>query len=147
MLSGTNTTLDLLVLELVLHAALLAAVLLGLLGLCLPVNAGAEDDVLADGGGVEGGTGGVALLVSELFPFAAFGDLGVDVFTDHCGLNPAGDLHFLVVIVETVGDDGLGAVFVRDHLLRGERGGVIEFLIVGPVGAAGNWKVLLDRRV
>jgi hypothetical protein len=32
-------------------------------------------------------------------------------------------------------------------LLRGERGGVIEFLIVGPVGAAGNWKVLLDRRV
>jgi hypothetical protein len=138
MLSTANTTLDLLVLELVLHAALLGALLLGLLGICPPVNGGTENDVLADGGGVEGGTGGVALLESELFPFAAFGDLGVDVFADNGGLDSASDLHFLVVIIEAVGDDGLGAVLVRDHLLRGESGGVIEFLIVGPVGAAGK---------
>lgn len=149
MLSAANTTLDLLVLELVLHAALLGALLLGLLGICLPVNLRAEDDVLADGGSVEGGTGGVALLESELFPFAAFGDLGVDVFADDGGLNSAGDLHFLAVIVEAVGDDSLGAVLVRDHLLRGERGGVIEFFVVGPVGTAGKekWLEQLSLRV
>lgn len=136
MLSTANTTLDLLVLELILHAALLGTLLLGLLSVSLPVDAGAEDDVFADGGGVEGGTGGVALLESELVPFAAFGDVRVDVFADDCGLNSAGDLHFLVVIVVAVGDDGLGAVLVRDHFLRRENGGVIEIFIVGPVGAA-----------
>ena len=144
MLSTANTTLDLLVLELVLHAALLGAILLFFLSIGLPVNGGTEHNVLADGGSVEGGTGGVALLESELFPFAAFGDLGVDVFADNGGLNSAGDLHFLVVIVEAVGDDGLGAILVRDHLLRGERGGVIEFFVVGPVGAAGKKKFWLD---
>lgn len=136
MLSTANTTLDLLVLELVLHAALLGAILLFFLGVCLPVNSGTEHDVLTHGGGIEGRSRGVALLKTELLPFAAFGDLGVDVFADDGSLNSAGDLHFLVVIVETVGDDGLGAVLVRDHLLRGERGGVIEFFVVGPVGAA-----------
>lgn len=138
MLSTANTTLDLLVLELVLNAALLGTLLLFFLGVCLPVNLGAEHDVLTYGGGVKGGTRGVALLETELLPFAAFGDLGVDVFADDGGFNSTGDLHFLVVIVETVGDDGLGAVLVRDHLLRGERGGVIEFFVVGPVGAAGE---------
>ena len=135
-LATANTTLDLLVLELVLHAALLATVLLGLLGLYLPVGAGAENNVLADGGGVERRAGGVALLETELGPRPALGDLRVDMFTDDVGLDAAGDLHFLVVIVEAVGDDGLGAVFVRGHLLRGERGGVVEFLVVGPVGTA-----------
>lgn len=53
MLSRTDTTLDLLVLQLVLHAALLAAILLGLLGMGLPVGAGTENNVLADGGSVE----------------------------------------------------------------------------------------------
>lgn len=136
MLSAANTTLDLLVLELVLHAALLAALLLFFLGVRLPVDGGTEHNVLTHGGGIEGRSRGVALLETELLPFAAFGDLGVDVFADDGSLNSAGDLHFLVVIVETVGDDGLGAVLVRDHLLRGERGGVIEFFVVGPVGAA-----------
>lgn len=136
MLSTANTTLDLLVLQLVLHAALLATLLLSLLSVGLPVNAGTEDDVLADGGGVERGTDGVALLETELVPFAAFGDLGVDVFADNSGLNSAGDLHFLVVIVVAVGNHGLGAVLVRDHFLRREHGGVIEILVVSPVGAA-----------
>lgn len=136
MLSAANTTLDLLVLELVLNAALLGALLLFLLGVRLPVDGGTEHDVLTNGGGIEGRSRGVALLKAELLPFAAFGDLGVDVFADNGSLNSAGNLHFLVVIVETVGDDGLGAVLVRDHLLRGERGGVIEFFVVSPVGAA-----------
>lgn len=140
MLSGTNTTLNLLVLELILHAALLTAIFLGLLGLSLPVDAGAEDNVLADGGSIECRTGRVALLETELGPRAALGDLRVDVFADHRGLDAAGNLHFLVVIVEAVGDDGLGAIFVGDHLLRGERGGVVEFLVIGPVGTAVNFE-------
>lgn len=52
-LATANPTLDLLVLELILHAALLTTFLLGLLGLRLPVHAGTEHDVLTDGGGVE----------------------------------------------------------------------------------------------
>lgn len=136
MLSTANTTLDLLVLQLVLHAALLATLLLGLLSVGLPVDTRTEDDVLADGGGVERGTCGVALLETELVPFAAFGDLGVDVFADNSGLNSAGDLHFLVVIIVAVGNDGFGAVLVRDHFLRREHGGVIEIFVVSPVGAA-----------
>lgn len=43
-----NPTLNLFVLELVLHAALLTTLLLGLLGLRLPVHAGTEHDVLTD---------------------------------------------------------------------------------------------------
>ena len=78
----------------------------------------------------------MALLKTEFLPFAAFGDLRVDMFADNSGLNSAGDLHFLVVIIVAVGNDGLGAVLVRDHFLRREHGGVIEIFVVGPVGAA-----------
>lgn len=102
MLSGTNTTLNLLVLELILHAALLAALLLSLLGLSLPVGAGTENDVLTDGGGIERRTGGVALLVAELGPRSALSDLGVDILTNNGGLDAAGDLDLLVIVVEAV---------------------------------------------
>lgn len=145
MLSTANTTLDLLVLELVLHTALFALLFL-LLRVCLPVHRRAEGDVLAYGGGVKGRTRGVALLESELLPFAAFGDLRVDIFTDDGSLDSASNLHFLIIVVKAVGDDGLGAILVRDHLLRGERGGVIEFLVVSPVGAASK-NVLLEQNL
>lgn len=135
-LSAANTTLDLLVLELILHAALLAAVLLRLRSLCLPVDAGSESDVLTDGGSIERGSGSVALLETELGPGPPLRNLGVDMFANDGGLDPAGDLHLLALIVEAVRHNGLGAIFVRCDLLRGERGGVIELLVVGPVGAA-----------
>lgn len=140
MLSAANTALDLLVLELILDAALLAAGLLLLLGLGLPVDARSEHDVLADGGGVERGTGSVALLQAELVPGASLGDPGVHMLADDGGFDAAGHLDLLVVIVEAVRDHGLGSIFVRRHLLRGESGGVIELLVVGPVGAAGKRK-------
>lgn len=120
MLAAANTTLDLLVLELVLHGALLG-VLLGLGSLSLPVRAGTEDHVLTNGGGVEGGAGRVALLEAELGPGPALCHLWVDVLSDNGSLNPASDLHFLVVIVETIGDDRLGAVFVFGDLGCGQR--------------------------
>jgi hypothetical protein len=43
------------------------------------------------------------------------------MLSDNGSLNPASDLHFLVVIVETVGDDRLGAVFVLGDLGCGQR--------------------------
>jgi hypothetical protein len=136
MLSAANTTLDLLVLELVLDAALLGAGLLSLRGLSPPVHTGSEDDILADGGGVERGARGVALLEPELGPRPPLRDLRVDVLPHHGRLDPAGDLDLLALVVEAVRNNGLCAIFVRRDLLRGERGGVIELLIVGPVGGA-----------
>ena len=78
----------------------------------------------------------MSLLEAELGPRSARGHLRVDGLGLDGGLDAAGDLHFLVIVVEAVRDDSLGAIFVGDHLLRGERGGVIKFLVVGPVGAA-----------
>ena len=134
-LAAANTALDLLVFELVLHTTLLST-LLFLLSLRLPVHAGSENDILANRGRVERRTSRVALFESEFAPAPPLGDLWVDMFSHDVGFDTAGHLHFLAVIVETVGDDGLRAIFVRSHLLRGERGGVIELLVVGPVGAA-----------
>lgn len=59
MLAVADTALDLLVLELVLHA-LGVGVLALVLGLLLPVGRGAEDDVLAHRRGVGHGAQGVA---------------------------------------------------------------------------------------
>lgn len=64
------------------------------------------------------------------------------MFPDDRDLDAAGELDFFAVLVEPVGDDRLGAVFVGDHFLRGESGGVVELLIVGPGGAAAGAKIL-----
>lgn len=136
MLSAANTTLDLLVLELILNTTLFATCLLGLLCLHLPVYTGSENDVLTDGRGVERRTRGVALLQTEFGPRPSLRDLWVDMFSHNCRLDSAGDLYFLAFVIETVGDDGFRSVFVRYDLLRGECGGFIELLVVGPVGAA-----------
>lgn len=136
MLAAANTTLDLLVLELILDATLLTTGLLSFLGLRLPVHAWSEDDVLADGGGVKRRTGSMALLETEFRPCPPLCDLRVYVLLDDSGSDPTGDLDLLAFIVEAVGNDGLCAIFVDGDLLRGEGGGVIELLVVGPVGAA-----------
>lgn len=141
MLARADTALDLLVLELVLHASLFAAGLLGLRRLHLPVDAGAEDDVLADGGRVERRPRRVALLVPELRPSPPLRDPRVHLLPHHVRLDPPRHLHLLPVVVEPVRHHRLRAVFVRRHLLRGERGGVVELLVVGPVGAAGGFLV------
>ena len=139
MFSAADTALDLLVLELILDTALFA-LLLGLRCLRLPVHAGSENDVLTDGGRVERRSGGVALLQPKLGPAAALGHLRVDVFANDGRFDAAGHFHLLAVIVEPVRDHRLGAILVGRHLLCGERGGVIELLVVGPVGAAKNEK-------
>lgn len=138
MLSTADTTGDGLVLELLLHA--LGVGVLGLiLGLLLPVGAGTEDDVLAHRGGIVCGAGAIAGRQTELGPLLALGDTGVDDLTVCNEADTAGSLDGLSVLVEVVGDDGLGTVAVLDGLLWGDSGGggghVLDVVIVGPVSA------------
>ena len=80
----------------------------------------------------------MALFETELGPAFALGDAGVDVFLDDGGADAAGSFDSFAVVVETVGDDGFGAVFVGRHGLRGQACGVfnVVFDVVGPVMAA-----------
>lgn len=67
------------------------------------------------------------------------------MFLDHSGLDAAGGLHFLVLVVEVIRNHRLGAVFVRYDFLRGQSGRVIELLVVGPVGATENSRIRLAQ--
>ena len=82
----------------------------------------------------------MALFEPKLGPAFALGDPGVDVFLDNGGADASGSFDSFAVVVETVGDDGFGAVFVRRHGLRGQACGVfnVVFDVVGPVMAAGR---------
>ena len=131
MLAAADTALDLLVLELVLELLLLGVLLLGVLA---PVDAGAEDDVLAHRGRVGGRTGGVLSALAELAPCLAVGDAGVHRLLVGDVAHAAGRLDLVAVFVDTVRDDGLGAVLVGDGLGRGQLGGgVFDVVVVGPV--------------
>lgn len=57
------------------------------------------------------------------------------LFHNGCA-DAARGFNLLVIIVEAVGNNGLRSIFVRDYLLRGEGGGLVELLVIGPVGAA-----------
>lgn len=138
MLAVTDTALDLLVLELVLHG-LGAGVGALLLLVAAPGGRGAEDDVLADRGGVGRGAGGVARGEAELCPGLALGDARGDLFSVRGVADAAGRLDLLALLVEAVGDCRLGAVLVGDGLGGRELGrDVIDVLVVGPVGLAGG---------
>lgn len=136
MLLGADTALDLLVLELVLHA-LGVGVLALVLGLLLPVGRGPEDDVLAHGRGVGRGARRVAARQAELGPLLALGDAGVDHLAVGDEADAAGGLDRLAVLVQAVRDDGLCAVAVLDGLVAREGGAWYFFVvvIVGPVPA------------
>ena len=116
----------------------LPALLYVLFTIFLPRNAGAEDDVFAHAGGVEGGARGMVLLEAEFGPRPALGHAGVDCLFDDGGTNPAGRFHAFTVVVEAVGYHCFGAVFVGGDLLRGKDVLVLGsfFEIFGPVGAA-----------
>ena len=136
MLPVANPTLDLHVLQLLLR--IVPDLLVLLLPVLLPRDAGSEDDVLAHARGVEARSRGVALFEAELGPALALGDTGVDVFFDDGGADAAGGFDALTVVVEPVGYNGFGAVFVRGYGLGGQGRGVIEvvFDIIGPVWTA-----------
>lgn len=134
MLSSTDTALDLLALQLVLHRSRLWLLLLGILA---PVDAWLEDDVLADGGGVHSWSSLVLSRKSELAPLLALRDTrGDNLFHNGCA-DAARGLDLLAIIVQAVCDDRLGSIFVGGDLLWWEfEGGVVELFVIGPVLAA-----------
>lgn len=137
MLAGTNTTLDLHLLELLCLLVLLGGRLLG--GARLEADLGAEDDILSESGGIGLGASRTACLETHLGPGAALCDTGLLI----CALGDLADalcaLDLLAVLVKENGDDGLGAVLVLCVLRRGKSGGEIGLVVLGPVGA--SWLV------
>ena len=133
MLAVTDTALDLLVAQLVLHR-LGVGVRLLVLGVLAPVGAGAEDDVLAHRGGVGDGALRVLGAVAELGPRLAVRHAGVHALRVRRVAHAAGRLDLLAVLVDVVGDDGLRAVLVAERLGGRELGReLVHVLIVGPV--------------
>lgn len=133
MLAVTDTALDLLVAKLVLHGLRVGVGLL-VLGVLAPVGAGPEDDVLAHGGRVGDGPLRVLGAVAELGPGLAVRHPRVHALRMRRVSHTAGRLDLLAVLVDVVGDDGLGAILVAERLRRRElHGGLIHVLIVGPV--------------
>lgn len=133
MLAIADTALDLLVLELVLHGlgVRVGALLLGILA---PGDAGSEDDVLADGGGIGGRSRGIFGAQTELGPRFPVGDAGVDCLGLGDIADPTSGLYFLALIVVSECDDGLGTIFIRDGLGRRKvRRDLLNVIVVGPV--------------
>ena len=54
----------------------------------------------------------MTLFEPKFGPGFSFGHSRVDVFFDDCRSDPSCTLDFFPVVVETVGDDCLGAIFV-----------------------------------
>lgn len=142
MLARADTALDLGALELVLHALGVGVVLL-LLGLLLPVGRGPEDDVFADGRGVAGWAGRVVGRQAELGPLLALGDARVDDLAVGDEADAPCRLDRLALVIQAVGDDGLGAVAVLDGLVWGQSGGdgLVVLIVIGPVARRQEGKV------
>ena len=133
MLAVTDTALDLLVAQLVLHGLRVGVCLL-VLGVLTPVGAGPEDTVLTHRGRVGDGALGVLGAVAELRPRLAVCHPRIHALRMRRVAHAAGRLHLLAVFVDVVGDDGLRAVLVAEGLRGRELGSeLVHVLIVGPV--------------
>lgn len=136
MLSVTDTALDLLILQLVLHG-LRGCVATVLLGILAPVDTGSEDDVLGHRGGIGGRAGRVLGAEAELGPRFSVRDSGVHGLGVGDVSDAASGLDLLAFIVVLVGDDRLGSVLVGDGLggreLSCGGGGLLDVVVVGPV--------------
>jgi hypothetical protein len=134
MLSVTDTTFDLLVLQLVLHG--LGVGIVGLiLGVLAPVHAGAENNVLADGGGIGCRTLAILGAGAELGPVLAFSHERADCLSVGDEANPSGSLDLLAILVVAVLNHRRAAVLVVDLLRRRELRlcGLFEIVVVRPV--------------
>ena len=128
--SGTNTTLDLHLLERVGLLVLLGCLLLLAAG--LEANHGLEHDVLTERGGVSG-TRRLAGLQTDLGPCAALGDARVLLLLDDGAADALRALDLLAVLVDENRHDRLGAVLVLRDLGRGDGGGKVGLAVLGPV--------------
>ncbi len=131
MVTLTNTTLDLRILELRLLLRLISLILTTR----FPVRDGAEDDILSHRHGICLWARSLALFLPEFVPCFALGDARVHGCLDDGLLDAPGGLVFAAVFADSVADDCFGAVFVLgDGLLR--EGDVEVVVFFGPVGAA-----------
>ena len=134
MLTITNSTLDLLVLQLLLDTSRLRLLLFRIL---FPIRARSEDDVLTYWGGICCWSCRVFLWKPKFCPWFTFCDTRVDNFFDGGEADAAGCLYFLAVVIEAPWNDGFGAIFVGGCGGRREFvGDFVEVLVVGPVWAA-----------
>lgn len=144
MLTVTDSALDRFVLELVFHSG--GVDVLGfVLGVLAPVGRQAENDVLAHAGRIHLRALGIFGRQAELGPSLALSDAGVDdlAVCDHA--DAPGRLDLLAVLVESVGDGGLGAILVLDRLGWRQLGahGLVEIIVVGPVSTVETCQRLL----
>lgn len=130
MVSGTNTTLDLHLLERVGLLVLLGRLLL--LAASLEADHGLEHDVLTQRRGVSGARR-LARLQADLGPCAALGDARVLLLLDDGAADALRALDLLAVLIDEYGHDGLGAVLVLRDLRRGDGGGEVGLAVFGPV--------------
>ena len=130
MVSGTDTTLDLHLLERIGLLVLLGCLFLGAAG--LEADRGLEHDVLTECGGVSRACG-LAGLLANLGPCPALSDARVLLLLDDGAADALGALYFFAVLVDENGDDSLSAVLVLGHLGCGNGGGEIGLTVFGPV--------------
>ena len=130
MVSGTDTALDLHLLERVGLLVLLGRLLLGAAG--LEADGGLEHDVLTERGGVSRACG-LAGLLANLGPCPALSDARVLLLLDDGAADALGALYFFAVLVDENGHDRLGAVLVLGDLRRGDGGGEVGLAVFGPV--------------
>lgn len=133
MFAVANTTLDLLVLELVLHR-LSVGVLALVLGVLAPVDAGSEDDVLTNGGGIGGRSGAVLCAEAKLGPGFSVSNSGVDRLLVCDISDTSSSLYFLSLVVVSKCNDCFGSILVGNRLGRRQVGGrLFVVVVVGPV--------------
>jgi hypothetical protein len=138
MLAVADTALDLLVLELVLHGLRIGVGAL-VLGVLAPADARPENHVLGNGSRVGRRARAVVGTGAKLAPALTISHARVDLFRVRNVADAARRLDFLALVVDTVCDDGLGAVLVGDCLRRWQLGGrLLDIIIVGPV-VPGTW--------
>jgi hypothetical protein len=134
MFSVTDTTFDLLILQLIFHTSHFRLLLFRILP---PIHAGFENDVLANGRGVYRRTSFIFCREAEFRPRLALSNARVHNFFDDGGTDAAGCFNFLAILIETVSDYRLCTILVGCNLLRRKLGGgIVELFIVGPVWAA-----------
>lgn len=130
MVSGTDTTFDLHLLERIGLLVLLGCLLLR--AARLEAGHGLEHNVLTERSGVSRACR-LASLLADLGPCPALSDARVLLLLDDGAADALGALYFFAVLVDENGDDGFGAVLVLRDLRRGNSGGEIGLAIFGPV--------------
>ena len=137
MLSVTDTALNLLILQLVLHASSLGLLLLSILA---PVCAWTENDILSNRGSISCRAGPILRREAKFSPLLALSNSWIYDLTDSGESYPAGSLDLFAIIIQRIGNYCLGAIFVCSGSIGREAGrnsdGIIKVFIIGPVWPA-----------